>query len=91
MVMNRATLAKVSGRQLGLRQSLIHLGIDAVQQSVYGQGGQSGSAGDNTSGASQEKQDVHSAVDQAHPEKISEFLRDKYYSRTEEQEKEEGR
>ncbi len=70
---------------------LTELGIDAVQQSVYGQGNQPGAAGEKTSGMSQERQDVHSAVDQAHPEQISEFLRDKYYSRTEEQEKEEGR
>jgi hypothetical protein len=67
-------------------------GIDAVQQSVYGQGKQAESAAEKTSGStSQEKQNVHAAVDQADPEKISEFLRDKYYSRTEEQEKEEGR
>jgi len=82
----------VGGNQGGTEdQSYLSKGIDAVQQSVYGQGDQPGSTGDNKSGVNQEKQGVHSAVDQAHPEKISEFLRDKYYSRTEEQEKEEGR
>lgn len=66
-------------------------GIDAVQQSVYGNGGQSGAGQEAESGTSQEKQDIHSAVDQAHPEKISEFMRDKYMSRTEEEDKEDGR
>ena len=40
----------------------------------------------------EEKQDFHSAVDQAHPEKISEVLRDKHMSITkEEQNKEDGK
>ena len=60
-----------------------------MQQSVFGQGDQS--SAEKSTGMDQEKQNIHDAVDQAHPEKISEFMRDKYMSRTEEMNKEEGR
>lgn len=62
-----------------------------MQQSVYGGGNQSGPADDKVGGMSREKQEVHAAVDEAHPEKISEFLRDKYQTRTDEQKKEEAK
>ena len=65
------------------------VGITAVQQSVFGQGQQSGEA--KPPAMDQEKQKIHDAVDQAHPEQISEFMRDKYRSRTEEMNKEDGR
>ena len=59
-----------------------------MQQSVFGQ---SASEGGKSSEMDQEKQKIHAAVDDAHPEKIQEFMRDKYMSRTEEMNKEEGK
>ena len=58
---------------------------------MFGQNEQSGPGGGTSSGADQEKQSVHAAVDQAHPEQISEFMRDKYMSRTDQMDKEDGR
>lgn len=62
-----------------------------MQQSVYGGGSQSGSADDKTGGLNGEKQEAHAAVDEAHPEQISEFLRDKHRTRTDEQKMEEAK
>ena len=73
-----------------LDQILTAIGINAVQQSVFGQNNQTKSGSENSE-IDQKKQDVHAAVDQAHPEKISEYMRDKYMSRTDEMDKEEGR
>lgn len=75
---------------LGFADVLISVGIDAVQQSVYGQGKQSDTS-QGATGINDEKQKIHSAVDEAHPEQISEFMRAKYHSRTEEQDREDGR
>lgn len=62
-------------------QSYINKGIETVQQSVFGQGNQSAS-GESSAG---EDKSHHAAVDQAHPEKISEYLRDKHMSTTKEE------
>ncbi len=56
-------------------------GIETVQQSVFGQGNQSASGESGTG----EDQSHHAAVDQAHPEKVSEYLRDKHMSTTKEE------
>ena len=56
-------------------------GIETVQQSIFGQGNQSASGESGTSG----DQSHHAAVDQAHPEEISEYLRDKHMSTTKEE------
>lgn len=63
----------------GDSQSLLDKGISYLQQSVTGQSGQTdeASAQGNTS--------HHAAVDEAHPEKISEFLRDQNRSMTKEE------
>jgi len=62
-------------------QSYINKGIETVQQSVFGQGNQSAS-GESSTG---ENKSHHAAVDQAHPEEISEYLRDKHMSTTKEE------
>lgn len=54
------------------------VGIETVQQSVFGQGKPS-----EPEAAGQAQQSHEVAVDQAHPEKISEFLRDKHMSNAE--------
>ena len=59
-----------------------------MQQSVFGQ---SGSEEEKSSEMDQEKQKVNAAVDEAHPEKIQEFMRDKYMSRTEQMNQEDGK
>ena len=56
-------------------------GIETVQQSIFGQGNQSASGEPGTSG----DQSHHAIVDQAHPEEISEYLRDKHMSTTKEE------
>ena len=58
--------------------TVVRTGIETVQQSVYGQGNQSARAESGTGG----DQSHHATVDQAHHEKISEFLRDKHTSST---------
>ncbi|CAF9924374.1 hypothetical protein IMSHALPRED_006168 [Imshaugia aleurites] len=63
----------------GDSQSLFDKGISYLQQSVTGQKGQTNETeakGDTSH---------HAAVDEAHPEKISEFLRDQNRSTTEEE------
>ncbi|KAL2057142.1 hypothetical protein ABVK25_002881 [Lepraria finkii] len=60
-------------------QSYISKRIETVQHSVFGQGKQP----DLEAGQAQQSHDA--AVDQAHPEKISEFLRDKHMSTTKEE------
>ncbi|KAL6716500.1 hypothetical protein ACLMJK_006067 [Lecanora helva] len=72
----------------GNDQSYLGKGINAVQESVFGQ---TNSGKEKTSKNGQEKDKIHAAVDEAHPEKIQEFMRDKHMSRTEQMDKEDGR
>ena len=54
------------------------IGISYLQQSITGQGPQTNDT------SAQGDTSHHAAVDAAHPEKISEFLRDQHRSMTEE-------
>ncbi len=65
----------------------IATGIDAVQQSVMGQSGTK-SGQEAQSGSGQAPHEV--AVDNMHPEQVSEFMRDKYKSTTAEQDREDA-
>ena len=81
--MFRATLARVCillGNETTWLTSACK-GIETVQQSVFGQVDQSASGESGTGQA----QSHHAAVDQAHPETISEYLRDKHMSTTKEE------
>ena len=53
---------------------MVSTGMSYLQQSVTGSGGQKNEAD------TQEETSHHAAVDEAHPEKISEFLRDQHGS-----------
>ena len=84
--MFRATLARVCillgcFRKIDTWLTSTCKGIETVQQSVFGQGNQSASEESGTG----EDQSHHAAVDQAHPEEISEYLRDKHMSTTKEE------
>ena len=88
----RAISARVLMCNLSCNGSaLTWTGISAVQQSVFGQGSKSGSGDTKSTEVDETKSDAHAAVDQAHPEQISEFMKDKYMSRTDQMNKEEGR
>ncbi|CAD6565367.1 MAG: hypothetical protein ASARMPREDX12_005789 [Alectoria sarmentosa] len=66
----------------GDSQSYLDKGLSYLQQSITGQSGQTNET------SAQGDTSHHAAVDEAHPEKISEFLRDQNRSMTrEEQEK----
>ncbi|KAL9067864.1 MAG: hypothetical protein Q9161_006588 [Pseudevernia consocians] len=74
-------LSSVTGGSTGASgdgQSYLDKGISYLQQSVTGQSGQTNDT------SAQGDTSHHAAVDEAHPEKISEFLRDQNRSMTEE-------
>ncbi|MCJ1276301.1 hypothetical protein MMC21_004106 [Puttea exsequens] len=63
-----------TGGIVGQAQEYVGKGIETLQKSVMGQGG------NGTQEAGGGVQQVHEEVDQMHPEKVSELLRDKYKS-----------
>ncbi|KAL2040173.1 hypothetical protein N7G274_007076 [Stereocaulon virgatum] len=65
----------VGGSAAGGVQDYVSKGIETLQQTVFGQGE---SSKPEAAGRAQQSHEV--AVDQAHPEKVSEFLRDKHMS-----------
>ncbi|KAL9134573.1 MAG: hypothetical protein Q9175_004249 [Cornicularia normoerica] len=75
-------LSSVAGggtQSSGNSQSFLDKGISYLQQSITGESGQTNET------SAQENTSHHAAVDELHPEKISEFLRDQHGSMTKEE------